>query len=343
MKKKRKDNLYISISLIGLLILVGLTLVVWRYYVHFIEGREYGSLSDAAVYERHYVLIPENSGSILWEDIYHSAKQTAEKSGAYLELLGDWEAGNYTPLDYLKLAIAAKVDGIILKPDGSAAMQKAIYEAEENGIPVITVLNDDSKSYRMSYVGPNSYQMGTIYGNAIAECIDDSTKKIVVLQRNDISGKELIFRELKNVVQEKQPEDQAIQIEDKTIISRNAFDAEEAIRDILHEEAERPDILVCMNPTDSESAYHTMIDYNLVDKVKIIGFYQTDIQLEAISKNTMPVVVTIDTGQVGKACIDALEEYNDMGYVSSYYSAELDVINKDNVKNYIGERGQDEA
>ena len=46
------------------------------------------------------------------------------------------------------------------------------------------------------------------------------------------------------------------------------------------------------------------------------------------------MVVTIDTQQVGAYSIEALEEYYRMGYVSSYFSVDLDIITKENVGTY---------
>ena len=318
--------------------LVLITILGWRYYARLIEKNELNGLIHTTEYERHYALIPDDTSATLWQDIYKSASETAAGNGAYVELLGDWAAGNYTPAEYVDIAIAANMDGIILKPDGTANMRKAIDKAEQSGIPVITVLDDETASGRRSFVGINSYQLGTVYGKQILECMDENTRKVTVLLNSGDAGKDLIFKQLKTTVQDGlRPGKSDVQIETLTIHSGSTFDADEVIRDLLNKEETRPDILVCMNETDSECAYHAMVDYNQVGTVNIIGYYQSETILNAISKGTIPMTITLDSGQVGRYSVEALEEYYSMGYVSSYFSVDLSIITRENVGQFLKE------
>ncbi len=335
-KKESSQHTFFNYILAGLLIVVGLIIIHGYFYVTVVRSPEENK-SDQVQYERHYALIPEQSGSIIWNDIYRSAQEEAREHNDYLEWFADWSPEQYSVLDYFEIAIASNVDGIIIRADGSAKMREAIQKANDAGISVITVLNDDTQSARRSFVGPNNYQMGMVYGQAIAQAIQKDTRKILVVQRHDLVGKELIFKELKAEVQAELSQEQyeKLTIDSMQLISGNDFDAEEIICDILTDEEERPDLLVCMNPSDSESAYHAMIDYNLVGKMDMIGYYNTDTMITAISKGTISSAVTVDTDQIGKYCIEALDEYYDMGYVSNYFSIDLNVIEKSNSKEYL--------
>lgn len=337
MEKKRKYLSYLILS--GLCLIAVIVAAGWRWYMGAIEKNELGELLNAREYGRHYVMIPEESSSKLWQDIYASAQSAAAEADAYVEFLADWTAGGYTASSYIDIAIAANVDGIIVKPDGTAQMRNMINKADEAGIPVITVLDDDTDSARKSFVGINSYQMGTIYGNQILECIDDTTQKITVLLNHSDSGKDLIFKELKATVQaELTPQQNSrIEIVPLTISSSSTFDAEEVIRDLINKEEERPDILVCMNETDSSSAYHAMVDYNQVGDIDIIGYYASDTMLSAVQKGTVPMAITLDTEQMGQCSVEALEEYYSMGYVSNYFSVDLDIITQQNVQSFLDE------
>lgn len=313
-----------------------LTLVGWRYYIRTIEKSELGELHGRDTYRHHYVLIPDDADSALWQDIFNSAKDAAREQDAYVELFGKWATGDYSPLEYLEIAVSAMVDGIIIKPDGTAKMRFAINEAEKAGIPVVTILDDDTSSARKSFVGINSYQMGTTYGNQILECVTEDTRKITVLLNRTESGKDLIFRELKATVQNGLTEEQRkeIEIQPLTIMASSTFDAEELIRDLINNENTRPDILVCMNETASVCAYHAMVDYNLVGSIDIIGYYQSDTILDAIEKGTVPMAVTLNAKQIGQYGIEALEEYYNMGYTSNYFSVDLNIIRKQNVSQF---------
>ncbi len=331
--KNRKNTIYLVLA--GLCAIAACITFGWRYYMKTIERNELGKLLHAEEYSRHYVMIPEDSSSALWQDMYRSAKKAAAEADAYVELLADWSAGEYSMDSYVDIAVAAKADGIIVKPDGTAAMRKSIRQADEAGIPVVAVLDDDTGSDRKSFVGVNSYQMGTTYGRQILSCIDDATRRITVLLRRGDSSKDLIFKELKATVESglTQEQSQKIMIDPLTILANSTFDAEEVIRDLFNQE-NHPDILVCMNETDSASAYHAMVDYNRVGSVDLIGYYQSPTMLEAVEKGTVPMVVTLDTQQMGRSCIEALEEYHSMGYVSDYISVDPEIITRRNVSQF---------
>lgn len=338
-KRKPWRRYTFGFLLLLLAAIFALTIAGWRHYIRTV-GMERELLGDRA-YDRHYVLITEETSSLLWQDIYSSAKKAAAESGAYLEFLGGWDTGEYSPTDYMKIAIAAKVDGIIVKPDGTAKMAGAINAADAAGIPVVTVLEDEPGSSRKSFVGVNSYQLGTMYGRQILRCINRDTDRVTVLLNHGDAGKDLVYKQLRATVQDGLRDGQEVQIESMTIADDNTFGAEEMIRDLLHGEDTRPDILVCMNETNSECAYYAMVDYNQVGKVQLIGYYPTVSMLGAVQKGIVPMVITLDAGQLGRYGVEALEEYYSMGYVSSYISVDLSIITQENVGDFIPEAEPD--
>ena len=52
------------------------------------------------------------------------------------------------------------------------------------------------------------------------------------------------------------------------------------------------------------------------------------------------MVISIDTDQVGRYAVEALEEFYQMGHVSSYYSVGLNVVTKENVQEFCLSRMQ---
>ena len=86
---------------------------------------------------------------------------------------------------------------------------------------------------------------------------------------------------------------------------------------------------------DSECAYQAVIDYNKVGEVAIIGYYPSKSILNAIKRDVVPATFEIDTKQMGIKCIDALLEYDKMGYVSEFNSVDLHLINQNNVQEYL--------
>ncbi len=327
----------IYIALVCLCLITAVIGLGWRFYIKTVEKNEWGEILTAKQYSRHYIMLPEETSATLWQDIYASAREAAAEADAYVELFDGWSTEEYTTADYIDIAIAAKADGIIVKPDGTQRVRDAINAASEAGIPVVTVLADDIESSRKSFVGINGYQMGTIYGRQVLACIGEDTRRITVLLGEHDSGKDFIFKELKSTVQSGLSKEQKerIEIEPVTIRSGSTFEAEEAIRDLFNAQ-ERPDILVCMNETDSVCAYHAMVDYNQVGDIDIIGFYESETMLNAVRKGTVPMVITLDTQQVGRSSIEALEEYHSMGYASNYFSVDLAIITQENAEKFSG-------
>lgn len=287
-------------------------------------------------YEKHYVLIADDARSSLWKEIYESASAEAMASGAYLELLQTDDMTEYSLEDYLRISIDSKVDGIIMRPNGSRAVRDLISEAKDQGIPVVTALEDDSESERISFVGINSYQMGTAYGEQIAKLLEKEHTNILVLvnSNNRDTGMNLMLSQLSTVVREQAGEDHNVEITTDAIdISRN-FDSEEAIRDIFVNQEQVPDILVCLDEVITECAYWAIVDYNEVENVKVIGYYTSDIILDAIRRNTIVSTVSFSTEEIGRYSVNALNEYLSLGHVSNYFNVGINIVNERNVRQF---------
>ena len=136
---------------------------IWVYFQKSMDKVDLGEGEYAASYQKHYLMISNDKDTLMWQSIYQSASETAKEADAYVELLSPEQMKNYTQEDCLRIGIASHVDGIILEADGSKAEQKLIEEAAREGIPVVTILTDDSACRRISFVGLNSYEMGSAY------------------------------------------------------------------------------------------------------------------------------------------------------------------------------------
>lgn len=124
----------------------------------------------------------------------------------------------------------------------------------------------------------------------------------------------------------------------QTVDDTNAFSVEESVRDIFMAE-NIPDILICLNELNTTCAYQAVVDYNKVGSVSILGYYVSDTILNAIDRNVIYATVYIDAPQMGGFCIDALQEYHDLGYTSQYFTADISLISEENVAEYLGEGG----
>lgn len=329
-----KKNLPILLGLAAIIVLTVFSLI---YYNRITDSLDLDAWTDAEEYEKHYAMISMDAKSQFWQEIYASAQAGAgEGANAYVELLGEDTSQDYTLADYMHIAIAAKVDGIILQPEDAASTKGVIDEATAAGIPVVTVLEDCSDSGRISFIGVNNYQLGQNYGEQAVSLLHEGDNRVMVLlheKDQDISDN-LIFTQISNTIQTNAPEGMTAQVSSQSIENRNDFDSEETIRDLLMDQTRRPDILICLSQADTARAYQAIVDYNLVGEVQIIGYYYSDTIISAIKKNIIPMTMVVDAKELGAYSVVALEEYKKMGNVSDYFSVNLTVVNTNNAELY---------
>ena len=169
----------------------------------------------AASYQKHYLMISNDKDTLMWQSIYQSASETAKEADAYVELLSPEQMKNYTQEDCLRIGIASHVDGIILEADGSKAEQKLIEEAAREGIPVVTILTDDSACRRISFVGLNSYEMGSAYTDQIAGMLNEKgTTQILFLSTSSSKTQEtnLVYYQVKKELESRKKTGQSVNL-----------------------------------------------------------------------------------------------------------------------------------
>lgn len=328
----------------GILLCAALTIGMWIYFQSSTRSIDLQENGTQERYDRHYVLLADGMRSSLWQEVYESAREEALKSGAYLELVNSDTMTDYTLEDYLKVSIASKVDGIVMQPTGEQKIRDLIHEATENGIPVVTALEDDPESERISFVGINSYQMGTAYGEEILRLLKKARTSVLILVNSHTrdTGTNLVLSQISNVVKEGAGADRTVDISVYDIDISGNFDSEEAIRDIFVNRGNIPDILVCLDEIITECACQAVVDYNQVENVDVIGYYTSDTILDGIRKGTVTTTVSFSTEEIGRYSVDALEEYYSLGHVSNYFNVGLNVVSQQNINTFpVGESGQE--
>ena len=277
-------------------------------------------------YRKHYLFVSSDESQML-RDIYEKTASACERSGVWLEWCGKDTPGEYTASQCIDLSIAMKADGMIVYPDGSEDLAGAIERAFGQGIPVVTILRDIPDSDRVSYVGVSNYQVGDLYGGQLLSLLHNGSNEVCLLTDAGDSENEtqLLYTQMVQAIKNGAPSGRTMELRTESVDSRTDFDAEEVIRDVLLGK-ERPDILICLNSAQTECAIQALIDYNLVGEVQVIGYYVTDQILQALRQELIPVTMTIDTDALGEDSVQALNEYLELGRVSSYYNITLSGI-----------------
>lgn len=327
MRMKRKPKYIFMVIL--LLVLLSITLFL---FYSFTLQKEVAKKIVPNYYEKEIVLIADGEDSQFWQNVYESAQKQAKKQNAYLEWMEQDSLETYTIQDYMRIAIHSNVDGILIHPDGSSEIRQLIDEAESKHIPVITLVDDDTQSKRISCIGLNAYQMGIVYAQQINQLMTSETNLVdVLLDEKDTTNNDIIFNQMKTNIKAQRKGENNLSIQMWNISSQNTFDSEEAIRNIFIDTKHLPNILVCLSDTDTQAACQAIVDYNQVGNVSIIGYYLSDVVKNALKKGVIQSVVVPDTKQIGKKAIETMVEYEQNGNVSDFTSIDLNVITKKNI------------
>lgn len=341
-KNNRQKEKYILYTFIGMLLAISLfALFIYRNKM---KTSNLNEMVGAESYTYHYAMIHAGSADDFWDSLYQSARAEGEKNGAYVEDFGKSIQGNYSMEELVEMAIAANVNGIIIEGKQSQEMKNMIEKAESKQIPVILMNADVADSGRQSYVGANDYSLGELYGNQIVEVVaekreaegiskDKVLNATVLMDSSDTSSMtSLVYSSIRETVAKNDS-----QVEVTALVSKKSedFESEEVIRNLLLSGEKRPDVIACLSSMDTISTYQSVIDYNLVGQVGIIGYYSAPEVLEGIRKGVIKSSIAVDAQEMGRLCVQHLDQYVLKRYVSEYASVAAKLITKDNVGDYM--------
>ena len=330
-------------------ILAGIVLVLFIatvaglfYYREMIQNLGEVQEEDFTEYPRLYAYIAEDPDSQLSNRIYKEIAEYAVENDCYVEMTGQNLSTSYSKADRMNIAITSKVDGIILEGDDSKETADLIDKATANGIPVVTVLSDCQTSSRKSFVGLNNFSLGSEYGEELA-AIGEMNKKyplnaLILLDRDDGNSDDIIHAAIQQAVTGR-----LIKLTSAVVDTSTPFTSEESVMNILDGLETIPDVIICLNDRTTESAIQCIVEKNLVGKTTILGYYDSDTILKAIDRGSVYATFAIETKNVAKQCVNALNEYNNTGFVSEYNPANYILINRQNVSDYTQGDEKDEG
>ncbi|MBR3142364.1 MAG: substrate-binding domain-containing protein [Clostridiales bacterium] len=340
--KVSRNRIAVTILAGTVLVLFFATVAGLFYYREMIK--DLGEVQEEVFneYPRLYAYIAEDPESQLSKRIYKEISDYAVENGCYVEMTGQNLSTSYSKADRMNIAISSKVDGIILEGDDSEETADLIDKATKNGIPVVTVLADCVGSSRKSYIGLNNYSLGTEYGDALVAISKEKNlyplSVLILLDRDDGNADDIIHSAIQEFVTGRR-----IVMSSGVVDTSTPFTSEEDVMNILDGLEKIPDVIICLNDRTSESVYQCIVDKNLVGQTTILGYYDSETILKAIDKGSVYATFAIEATTVAKQCVNALNEYNDTGFASDYYSSNYILINRDNLSGYDPEGGRDDV
>lgn len=350
----KKERILTMILLTMTVVMLLATFVSLGLFRHQMDSATFLDYEQTKTYEKHYALIVDNPNDSLWDPVYEQMQKVGDDLNIYVERFGTNLAVSYSKTDLLRIAIESKVDGIILEGDETDETTALIYKANLKEIPVVTILHDCVGSGRVSFVGINNYSFGTEYGSLITTAAEEIRRNEknrnrpirVLLLLDGLSrdnSQNIIYTAMQETLENDDDPAETLIIDTERINSLSVFRTEEKIRDIVVNSTNLPDIIVCLNEQNTSSVYQTLVDQNKVGQIYVIGYFDSDAILKAIDKKGIYATVTIDAKQMGKYCVEALNEYALTGYVSDYMSVDFTCIDAANVRSYLGEEVEHET
>ena len=340
--KVSRNKVVVSILAGIVLVLFIATVAGLFYYREMIKKLGEVHEEEFTEYPRLYAYIAEDPDSQLSNRIYKEIAEYAVENDCYVEMTGQNLSTSYSKADRMNIAISSKVDGIILEGDDSKETADLIDKATANGIPVVTVLSDCQTSSRKSFVGLNNFSLGSEYGEELAT-IGEMNKKyplnaLILLDGDDGNSDDIIHAAIQQSVTGR-----LIKLTSAVVDTSSPFTSEESVMNILDGLSTIPDVIICLNDRTTESAIQCIVEKNLVGKTTILGYYDSDTILKAIDRGSVYATFAIETKTVAKQCVNALNEYNNTGFVSEYNPANYILINRQNVSEYTREDDKDEG
>ena len=335
MRKLWKKHGLLSVVVIFLLIIFCMT-AGNLLYIHVRVFQAIPQGEDTVEYSRHIAFIADDGQDSFWNEVYESARQEGAQKGYYVEAFGQKLSVDYTKTQLFSIALQAGADAVILQ--GNDIEDSELWqEAAQKEIPVITVLSDITEEGRTCFVGVNSYNLGQLYGREVLSLLGSDKNRIYVLMNKNTTNtsQNIIYSGIRDVLESEAH--CSYELLPWAIQAQGTFETEETVRDIFMSGKELPDILICLDKLGTTSACQSVVDFNKVGDVNIIGCYTSDAILHAIKQEVLHATIDFDTQGMGINCIDALDMYWQEGHVSSYIPVSANLITVENVEDYMAD------
>lgn len=282
----------------------------------------------------HLDMVVDSSDSPFWDMVYQGAQRRAEEKDAYVELMETQMGAPYRLNDQLNMAVAARVDGAFIVPDGTQAVAQAMADNAQSDqrVPLLAVMEDVEAQSRSGFVGVDPEEQGSRYGELIAQLAqerDITSAALLGASGEDSFSRDSLYESVKRAAGDLVPG----QIMVSRVNHASIFNCKRDIRSqLLSEDA--PDVLICPDYLLTLSACQVAVEQNLVGKITIMGSYASESILDYIQKGTLYGTVTVDPMELGGICVDKLIALSNGGEAGEDVLLELEKIDSTNVRRY---------
>ena len=281
---------------------------------------------DRRVPKYHFALIVNDDDEEFWSEIIAGAKDAANHNKVVLETI---VVSSYNEvLNNINMVTLAKVDGILANVIPTSEFRIEIDKAIAFQIPVITLVTDNNRSHRNSFIGTNNF----ILGKKAGELLGDKNKNLnlgVIIHKSDLENnysKNVILSGLREALS-KHRNSKIVEVTNSNIKHISA--KQETSR--LIENYPELNAIFCTNPTDGLGAALAIIDKNKVGDILLITLdYNQDI-IDYIKKGVIQGAIARNSYQIGYRGVENMIIYKEERRIDQNILIEPTVINQENV------------
>ncbi|MTI47136.1 substrate-binding domain-containing protein [Sporosalibacterium faouarense] len=281
--------------------------------------------------KHHFYFIGQNQVDPYWKNIRKGIEDASNKYNVVFE----YNSPRFTNSDeetmFLDIAISSNVDGIIANGVNTDKFTELIREAFYKQIPIITIENDNKNSKRSTFVGANSYLLGEEAGRLMAKATKGKAN-IAIIVNNDnnknsinhnlrINGFLSIIKNYKNM-----------EVVDIYTSELGILSAEEITQSIINDK--NIDAIYTTNTVDTIGSAQLIVDLNKVEKIKLIGYGDTDEIARYIEKGIIYGTVMSDPYKIGYESVKTLLDIKENNRVTTFIDTGIEVITKENLSEY---------
>ncbi len=270
-----------------------------------VESTARGTGSGSGAAKKTIAVIPKG----LTHDFWQSVRRGAEKAGSEFSVNIKWDGPQKEndasgQIGVVENAINQKVDGIVLAPLDKAALVGVIKKAGDAKIP-ITIFDsaaDVGEDAYVSFVATDNKKGGELAAMRMGEILGGKGK--VGLIPNQANSASTMEREegFEETLKAKFP---GITLVKATLADSDAIKAIRVAEDLL---SANPDIVGMFGSCEpcAVGALQAAKNKNLLSKIKVIGFDNTKLMDNAVSKGEMDSLVVQNPAKMGYEGVKSL-------------------------------------
>ena len=194
------------------------------------------------------------------------------------------------------------------------------------GIPVVQIENEIIQGTDSFFIGTNNFDVGKGIGQLALDAGIEKINMVLVYSRKSpgvMSDRNLVEMGLKTVLGDK------LSGLSTEVTSLNPLDTGMLVYDLLKKDP-LIDIIILTDQNDTLMTVQTIIDLNLVGKVRIIGFGENETIKSYIEKGVLLGSIVRNPYRIGFSTVMALKELSTNGYTSAYADTGITILSGNN-------------